>query len=303
MSEDSTIPPTSVEPTHEVVMGAKASDSGDDMRTESIIMGSAEKLGNHPAKMHSDLALALVEDYSAAGDVVLDPFAGCGTTLWAAAQRGRKGLGVDIEPAFANQAKKHGAVILGDSTSIPLPTSSVDAIVTSPPYGEAVGRAGDRDPKKTTANKQRYEEKRFGRKLTPHAVYGYHPRNIGTLPLSRRNAPCFVDSMPKVMEEMVRVVKPGGFIAVVVKDQRLGRRELGVYDLPSDIVKWGKDAGAIFWGRRFGIIPPASWTLWQRVNFRRWGYPIPDVEHVLVLRKPKTAQTEKCSEPKKGKTT
>jgi tRNA G10 N-methylase Trm11 len=257
------------------------------VKTETIKLGAAERVGAHPAKMHPALARALVEDYSAPDALVLDPFAGCGTTLHAARACGRKGYGVEIEAGFAGAAAKHGCMVQGDALALPFASSTFDAVVTSPPYGEAIGRAGDRAPEKTAANKRKYEEARFGKALTPHATYGTHPKNIGTLPLIRATDECFTQVMPKAISEMVRVVKPGGYVVVVVKDQRLGRQSLGVYDLPGDIVRWGAAAGALFFGRRFGIIPESSWTLWQRVNCVRWGHPVPDVEHVIVLKKKK----------------
>jgi DNA modification methylase len=238
--------------------------------------------------MHLDLAKTLVADYSRQGALVLDPFAGCGTTLHAAVSLGRRAVGVEIERDHAEQARKHAIVFQGDALALPFADESVDLVVTSPPYGEAIGRSGDRAPDKTAANKARYEEQRFGRALTKHAVYGAHPKNIGAVPLKRRNAPCFLSMMPKAIEEMVRVLKPGAFAAVVVKDQRLGRRGSGVFDLPGAIVTWGQAAGAVFYGRRFGLIPASNWTLWQRVNQQRWGHPIPDVEHVVLLKKRET---------------
>lgn len=51
----------------------------------------------HPywARKPINLVQALIEEYSAPGDLVLDPFAGSGTTLFAATLAGRKGVGTD----------------------------------------------------------------------------------------------------------------------------------------------------------------------------------------------------------------
>lgn len=257
-----------------------------DPRTESVSLGNdAPVLGVHPAKMHPDLALRLVQDYAPDGGHVLDPFAGCGTTLWACAQLGRFGVGVEVEPHHAVAAKRHGLVVGGDACALPFVIGAFDCVVTSPPYGEAIGRSGDRSPEKTAANKARYEKRRFGRVLTKHAHYGSSRRNLGSMPLSRRAGECFITQMPLAVSEAIRVLKSGGFAVFVVKDQRLGRRSLGCFDLPGELVRWGRDAGAIFYGRRYGLVPQSRWTLWQRVNESRWSIPVPDVEQAIVLRK------------------
>ena len=52
----------------------------------------------YPAKFIPHLAAALIERYTKKGNLVIDPFCGCGTTLVEAKVMGRKSLGVDINP-------------------------------------------------------------------------------------------------------------------------------------------------------------------------------------------------------------
>jgi site-specific DNA-methyltransferase (adenine-specific) len=59
---------------------------------------------DHPTQKPLPLISRLVELGSSEGDVVLDPFAGSGTTLVAAAKTGRIGVGFEREPGYANVA-------------------------------------------------------------------------------------------------------------------------------------------------------------------------------------------------------
>ena len=57
-------------------------------------------MDDHPAIMPLTLARQCVEITSRLGDLVLDPYAGSGTTLIAARDRGRKWIGVELKPEF-----------------------------------------------------------------------------------------------------------------------------------------------------------------------------------------------------------
>jgi site-specific DNA-methyltransferase (adenine-specific) len=55
---------------------------------------------DHPAPFPLELASRLVKMFSFVGDTVLDPFAGTGTTLLAAAKANRNSIGVEIDPEY-----------------------------------------------------------------------------------------------------------------------------------------------------------------------------------------------------------
>ncbi len=59
-------------------------------------------IDDHPAIMPLSLARRCVEITSCPGDVVLDPYAGSGTTLIAARDRGRRWIGVELKPEFVD---------------------------------------------------------------------------------------------------------------------------------------------------------------------------------------------------------
>ena len=49
---------------------------------------------------------SLVRQFSAPGELVLDPFAGTGTTLRAAKDEGRKSIGVELEERYCEIAAR-----------------------------------------------------------------------------------------------------------------------------------------------------------------------------------------------------
>ena len=66
------------------------------------IAGASTKI--HPAPYPVELAERLIRMFSFVGDTVLDPFLGTGSTLVAAADCGRNGLGVEVDPVYTNIA-------------------------------------------------------------------------------------------------------------------------------------------------------------------------------------------------------
>ena len=64
-----------------------------------------ESTRQHPAPFPFEVAYRLVRMFSFAGDTVLDPFLGTGTTLLAASRLGRNGIGVEIDPSYFGHAK------------------------------------------------------------------------------------------------------------------------------------------------------------------------------------------------------
>lgn len=62
--------------------------------------------GSHPAPFPEDLARDHILSWSNAGDIVLDPFIGSGTTAKKAKELGRPYIGIDISKEYCIQAEK-----------------------------------------------------------------------------------------------------------------------------------------------------------------------------------------------------
>ena len=71
----------------------------------SDVKGASTRAG-HPAPYPPELAERLIRMFSFAGDVVLDPFVGTGSTCIAAARVGRSSIGNDVEPTYVKLAEE-----------------------------------------------------------------------------------------------------------------------------------------------------------------------------------------------------
>ena len=102
---------------------------------------TAERLPDADDGVHFSSALvrAIVEEFSAPGDVVFDPFAGFGTTLTVAERLGRSAVGIELLPERAAIIRRRvtpdARVIEGDARRLAdQAIGPVDLCLTSPPY-------------------------------------------------------------------------------------------------------------------------------------------------------------------------
>jgi len=61
---------------------------------------------NHPAPFPLEIPKRLIQMFSFVGDTVLDPFVGSGTTVQAAVELGRNGIGLDIDASYTEMAQR-----------------------------------------------------------------------------------------------------------------------------------------------------------------------------------------------------
>jgi DNA modification methylase len=89
------------------------------------------------------LAESLIGHASRPGDLILDPFAGYGTTVAVAERMGRRAVGIELIPEHLEIARRRtgdrASLILGDARDLArLVSSPVDLVLTSPPYMPSV---------------------------------------------------------------------------------------------------------------------------------------------------------------------
>jgi DNA modification methylase len=109
----------------------------------------SERPAGQPDDVHFTEALvaSVVEDATSPGDLVLDPFAGYGTTLAVATRLGRAAVGVELLAEHAELARQRAPDALvaeGDARRLGdllrgVVDRPVDLVLTSPPYMTAVG--------------------------------------------------------------------------------------------------------------------------------------------------------------------
>jgi DNA modification methylase len=73
-----------------------------------IVPASPDPKGEHAARFPAKLAYRMITFGGSLGDVICDPFAGTGTTLYVAARTGREYVGIELVKNNANRARKEG---------------------------------------------------------------------------------------------------------------------------------------------------------------------------------------------------
>jgi DNA modification methylase len=240
----------------------------------------------HGATFSVALAERAIKMYTKKGDLVLDPFLGVGTTLVAARNLGRKGIGMEIYEHFVNLAKEvlsqqkltegfEQKVILGDCRDLLkwIEPNSVQLTFTSPPYANFILRSLE-DRKK--AHKSSWLVS-----LNKSVVrqYGEDPRDFGNLPYDK-----FIEAVKDIMKKLFVVTKPGGYNVWVVKDCRDPQNGKPFIDFHSDVAHAGEEAGFLY----HDLI---IWDQNEQRSLVLLGYPsvfYVNINHtfLVVLRKP-----------------
>lgn len=179
----------------------------------------------HGAVFPTKLADRLIQLYSKAGDVVLDPFVGIGSTLIAAWSSGRHSIGIELSPEFAAMAEEwiNEEALLNDPRLRPVlfnndarhlaslvEPDSVQLVVTSPPYANFIHRSVE---DRTRTHKTSLIRHANNSVVRP---YSDDDKDLGNLEYEE-----FLETTEKILRDLLAVVRPGGYAAWVVKDYRI----------------------------------------------------------------------------------
>lgn len=110
-----------------------------------LLLRAADLVAERPHDTADDihfteaLAASVIGYASQRGDLVLDPFAGYGTTTAVAERMGRRAIGIELVPEHLEIARRRSAgqarLILGDARVLSqLVTEPIDLVLHSPPY-------------------------------------------------------------------------------------------------------------------------------------------------------------------------
>jgi site-specific DNA-methyltransferase (adenine-specific) len=67
---------------------------------------NADAVTNHPTEKPVSILREMIESSSCLDDVILDPFAGSGSTLVAARMEGRRGIGIELDERYCEIAAR-----------------------------------------------------------------------------------------------------------------------------------------------------------------------------------------------------
>jgi DNA modification methylase len=90
--------------------------------------GRAEELAMHPTVKPVALVADAIKDCSRRGEIVLDPFAGSGTTLVAAEKTGRRARLIEFDPAYCDQILRRFEQVTGKQARLAATGQNFEAV-------------------------------------------------------------------------------------------------------------------------------------------------------------------------------
>jgi DNA modification methylase len=191
----------------------------------------------HPAKFPESLAQEFIQFFTKREQVVLDPMAGTGSALVAALRAGRHSYGVELNPAYAEIARRvvaeersllgdqvdglASALITGDAAEIARHAQEqkippIDYVLTSPPYWDMLRARGAETQKKRRATSGL------------DVFYSDLPSDLGNI----QDYEEFVERLVCIYEALKPLLQPKAYLTIIVKNVKKGGR---IYPLAWDL--------------------------------------------------------------------
>ncbi|MBU0609478.1 MAG: site-specific DNA-methyltransferase [Armatimonadetes bacterium] len=176
----------------------------------------------HPAKFPESMIEEFIRFFTKAGQVVLDPMAGTGSTVVAAARAGRVGLGVELQEQYAqiarewldeeqrrlfSEAPEGSRIITGDALKLSrLKLPPVDYCITSPPYWDMLRRQGFETQRKRAQADDL------------DMYYSEDEADLGNI----EDYDEFLRLLLRVYRQVAKVLREGAYLTVIVKNVKKG---------------------------------------------------------------------------------
>jgi len=175
----------------------------------------------HPAKFPETMIEEFIRFFTKAGQIVLDPMAGTGSAIIAAARAGRIGIGIELQERYAAIAREWLAaeqkrlglptaascrIITADARQLRrLKLPAVDYCITSPPYWDMLRRNGFETQKKRAA-------------AALDVYYSEDPADLGNI----ADYQLFLRELLRIYRQVARLLRPGAYMTVIVKNVKKG---------------------------------------------------------------------------------
>ncbi len=193
----------------------------------------------HPAKFPESLVKEFILFFTKKGDWVLDPFLGTGSTLIAAGETERNGVGIEITEKYFKITKKRLAEnnfstnlipILGSSGNLKTLLESenhsnllFDYVITSPPYWNQL--------------KRNYIRQKSRQQSGLDTVYSTNEEDIGNIDDYEE----FIEKQAKIFDEVFDLTKENGYLTIVTNNVYFnGRLYPLAYDTAISLTKRGE---------------------------------------------------------------
>jgi len=233
----------------------------------------------HPAPFAFKDAEKLIRFFSKAGESVLDPFSGVGSTLKACALTQREGTGIELSAKFHKLAQERlnsevpesvrkmavQRMLRGDCRDLTkkLADDSFAFILTSPPYWNILGKPRSAQPDIKNRKGSR--------------PYSVDDRDFGCI----REYDSFVAEVAKYVDSLKRVLQPRRYLALVVADFR--HKDV-LYPFSADLIAILRRSNLD--GPRRLVLQGIKVIAQNQKRLFPYGFPttyVPNIHHQYVL--------------------